>query len=207
MARPSTPLISKERTLEVALKIVDEEGLSAVSIRRLGKELNINGYSLYHHFENKDGILVSLCEYVLNNVEAGNISGRSWQAWMQDSTIKSYKTLSAHPNLVPAILKYNLLGVGQKASDRVSLVLTEHGLPPEAILPLIEGLTVLIAGFLSLEPLENNFNKNNSLKTNAPSIYDLGTNIGFLPRQQLLELSAQSFIKGIEDKYAIAPAS
>lgn len=202
MARPSTPLISKERTLEVALRIVDEEGLPALSIRRLGKELNINGYSLYHHFENKDGILIALCDYVLDTVEAGKHSSKGWQEWMLDSNVKAYKALSQHPNLVPAILKYNLLGVQKETSDRVSQILTQKGVPPKAILPLIEGVAILIAGFLSLEPLEDNFNKNASLETEAPSIYSLGTKIGFLPRQELVELAIRSFIKGIEDQYA-----
>lgn len=204
MARPSTPLINKEKTLQVALKIVDNEGLSALSIRRLGKELNINGYSLYHHFENKDGILVGLCEHVLGQVERSEQLDKPWQDWMLESTLNSYETISQHPNLVPAILKYNLLGIQQKASDQISQILTTQGVPAKAILPLIEGLTVLIAGFVSLEPLENVFNKHDALDVKAPSIFELGTTIGFVPRQQLLELTAKSFIKGIEEQYVIS---
>ena len=58
MGRPKQALISRRKTLEVALRIIDEEGLEELSIRRLGKELNVRGISLYHHFKSKADILV-----------------------------------------------------------------------------------------------------------------------------------------------------
>ena len=56
--RPKVPLISKRKTLEAALRIIDAEGLESLSVRRLAIELNVNGASLYHHFKNKEEILV-----------------------------------------------------------------------------------------------------------------------------------------------------
>lgn len=203
MARPSTPLISKDKTLKAALKIVDEEGLSGLSIRRLGKELKISGYSLYHHFENKDAILVALCEHVLESVGPDKFSDRPWQESILTSNLKAHEQLSQHPNLVPALLKFNLLGVQMGVSDRVTHNLIEQGVPPEAILPLLEGLAILMAGFLSLEPLEGNFKDKKLLENEAPAIYKLAAKFEFLPRQQLLELVTRSFIEGIREQYAI----
>lgn len=202
MARPTKPLITKEKTLEVALKIVDEEGLSALSVRRLGRELSIHGFSLYHHFKNKDGILVALCEHVLDQVIVNRPLNTSWQEWILESHIKSYEALSQHPNLIPALLKYNLLGTQKSATERISKTLIQQGLAPEAVLPLIEGLTIITAGLLSLDPLEDNFKSDDSLETDAPTVYKLGTQSGFLPRIKLLEFAIKSLIKGIEEKYA-----
>ena len=46
MARPKKALISRRKTLEAALRIIDAEGLEALSIRRLGRALNVQGISL-----------------------------------------------------------------------------------------------------------------------------------------------------------------
>ena len=204
MARPSKPLIAKDKTLKVALKIVDREGLSALSVRRLGKELNINGYSLYHHFENKDGIVIALCEYVLEQIDETEPQDQPWQEWVLQSQQRAYEVLSQHPNIVPALLKYNLLGISKSATEQRARFLADQGLPPAAILALIEGQVILTAGFLSLEPMEENFNRDTSLESEAPFVYELGTKSGFLPRPQLLELATRSLIEGIEKQYSLA---
>lgn len=45
MARPKVPLISKRTALEVALDIIDNEGIEALSIRWLAERLAVNGAS------------------------------------------------------------------------------------------------------------------------------------------------------------------
>ncbi|HTC82023.1 MAG TPA: helix-turn-helix domain-containing protein, partial [Acidimicrobiia bacterium] len=57
MARPSKPLISKDASARAALEIIDAEGLEALSLERLAKELGVRAPSLYHHFADKAEIL------------------------------------------------------------------------------------------------------------------------------------------------------
>ena len=49
-----------------ALRIVDEEGLDAVSMRRVGRELGVEAMSLYHHVHDKDDLLMAIRERVLS---------------------------------------------------------------------------------------------------------------------------------------------
>jgi AcrR family transcriptional regulator len=53
MARPSKPLIRRDAVVEASLRIIDTEGLDALSLPRLARELNVHPPSLYHHFEDK----------------------------------------------------------------------------------------------------------------------------------------------------------
>ena len=46
MARPSTPLISRDATVQAALRIIDEGGPEALSLPRLARELNVKAPSL-----------------------------------------------------------------------------------------------------------------------------------------------------------------
>src|ERR1044072_1637250 len=57
MARPTKPLISKDACAKAALEIIDAEGLDALSLERLAKEIGVRAPSLYHHFADKAAIL------------------------------------------------------------------------------------------------------------------------------------------------------
>src|SRR4051794_39580716 len=84
MVRPKTPLISEREVVRHALAILDAEGMEALSIRRLGKELNVNGASLYHHFANKDDILMAVGRAVLRDIKV-RPPGDDPIAWIVDA--------------------------------------------------------------------------------------------------------------------------
>jgi AcrR family transcriptional regulator len=51
--------LSRERILKAALRIADEEGLEALSMRRLAADLDATPMALYNHVPNKDALLLS----------------------------------------------------------------------------------------------------------------------------------------------------
>ncbi len=54
--------LTRERVVAAALLIMDEEGLDAVSMRRVGRELGVEAMSLYHHVHDKDDLLMAIRE-------------------------------------------------------------------------------------------------------------------------------------------------
>src|SRR5207342_299453 len=61
--------LNRERTLQVALVIADDEGLDAVTMRRLAHELGVEAASLYHHVSGKNQILDGLVDAVAAQIE------------------------------------------------------------------------------------------------------------------------------------------
>src|SRR3954451_653249 len=61
--------VNRERTLEVALAVDDSEGIEAVTMRRLARELGVEAASLYHHVTGKDSILDGLVDLVATEIE------------------------------------------------------------------------------------------------------------------------------------------
>ena len=57
--------LTRERVIEAAMRIMDEEGLEAVSMRRVAREVGVEAMSLYHHIEDKDDLLDGICEHVM----------------------------------------------------------------------------------------------------------------------------------------------
>ena len=46
-------LLTRERILDAALRLVDEQGMAALSMRRLAAELGVDPMALYHHLPGK----------------------------------------------------------------------------------------------------------------------------------------------------------
>jgi TetR/AcrR family transcriptional regulator, tetracycline repressor protein len=143
VARPKVPLISRRKALEAALEIVDREGLEALSIRRLGEALNVNGASLYHHFKNKEDILVGVTHLALADVTSPRSEHDSWRVWLPLNTYRTRQALVAHPELIPVMLRRAPLGIGAKEVEASIRRLEEEGLAIEAIAPLMESLELI----------------------------------------------------------------
>jgi AcrR family transcriptional regulator len=88
--------VNQERTLRVALTVADNEGIEAVTMRRLARELGVEAASLYHHVNGKEEILDGLVEAVSAEIEPPAPS----TDWREAITQRAYDTraaLRAHP--------------------------------------------------------------------------------------------------------------
>lgn len=140
MGRPKSPLISKRTTLETALRIIDEEGLEELSIRRLARELDVNGASLYHHFRNKEDILLGSARLALDDARLLDSPGASWRDWFIDQARLYRQALLDHPALVTVILMQHPHRIALEFYDKAVRILVECGVPRPAIIPLIESM-------------------------------------------------------------------
>jgi AcrR family transcriptional regulator len=84
-------------------KLVDAEGLEAVSVRRLATELGVQGPSLYNHFATKAEIVDAVADAVVAQVDVSAFSAHGWQEALRLWAQSYHAVLSAHPNIVPVI--------------------------------------------------------------------------------------------------------
>ncbi|MDT4937591.1 MAG: TetR/AcrR family transcriptional regulator, tetracycline repressor protein [Pseudonocardiales bacterium] len=143
MGRPRVPRISRRKALEIALAIIDNEGLDALSMRRLGEELQVNKASLYHHFKNKEAILVGATELALAHITAPRSDSDSWRVWMPLNAYLLRKALIAHPELISIMLRRISLGIGRAEVELAVGRLKSEGVPDGAIAPLMESLEMV----------------------------------------------------------------
>lgn len=126
-----------------ALDIIDREGLDAMRIRRLGDELGVNGASLYHHFRNKDEIVVGAAELALQYVRTPDTRNEDWSVWLLRNTRNTREALMQHPHLIPVVLGRAPLGIGTAMLESSAALLEDQGVPVDYILPLMETLEML----------------------------------------------------------------
>jgi AcrR family transcriptional regulator len=146
VARPKVPLISRRGALEAALKIIDEHGLEGLSIRRLADVLGVNGASLYHHFSNKEDILVGAAELALADVRVPQEPADDWRHWLPANARNLRAALVAHPALLPIVVRKRALGMGAHMLDTSAARLRDEGVPSAAVMPLLDALELFAIG-------------------------------------------------------------
>ena len=68
MASEKKPGLSRERILTVAAQLAEDEGLEALSMRRLAQELDVWPMSLYTYFRDKDELLDAIAAHAAGAV-------------------------------------------------------------------------------------------------------------------------------------------
>lgn len=95
--------LTRERVLTTALQLVDEEGLEALTRRRLGQELGRDAMALYRYAPDRAALLDGIVELVLERLEIP-AGGLDWQTQLR-RTAHDYRRLGlAHPHVVSLIV-------------------------------------------------------------------------------------------------------
>ncbi len=90
--------LTRRRIVQSALRIMDEEGLAAVTMRRIGRDLGVEAMSLYNHVRDKDDILQAVCEEVLADFRVPRVEG--WTEAARAAAREYRRLLLAHPNVI-----------------------------------------------------------------------------------------------------------
>lgn len=94
-----TPLSTNE-LFSTALRIVDGEGLEALSMRRLANEVGVEAASLYHHIPNKDALIDGMLLKMRTEMRIPDPIPEDWVDLFEAIFFEYYRMLAAHPNLV-----------------------------------------------------------------------------------------------------------
>lgn len=129
------PPLSRERVLQAAARLADEEGIDALSMRRLGQALGVEAMSLYKHVAGKEAILEGLVDLVVAEI-ALPLPGEPWRPAMRRRAISAYQVLSRHrwatmlllsrANVGPAMLRYVDATIGCLREAGFPYALADH---------------------------------------------------------------------------------
>lgn len=92
--------LTAEAIVAAAITIADEEGLEAVSIRRIASEIDARPMSLYNHFESKDALLASMADEVVGEVLVDPPLPAEWRQAITEISRLLYRMLVRHPWLI-----------------------------------------------------------------------------------------------------------
>jgi AcrR family transcriptional regulator len=129
--RPRKPLRAAD-ILATAIRVADAEGIEAVSIRRIARELDGRPMSIYDHFASKDDLLGAMREEAIGAVPGPLPEG--WREALATIARRTYATMVAHPWIVTVSGRARRFGPNATEAARQSAAAAAGlGLGPEEL--------------------------------------------------------------------------
>ncbi len=95
--------LTRQKVLEAALQLIDQEGLEGFSMRRLGARLGVEAMSLYNHVESKGALLDGIIEVLVLQAPFPDMPGATPRDEMWAYVHALRDVLRAHPRALPLV--------------------------------------------------------------------------------------------------------
>jgi len=145
------PTLNAQEIFRAALRLVDAEGLDALTMRGLAAELGVAAMTLYGHVNTKDDLLLGVLNLVNEQIALPHPSSPPWQAYREVS--REFRRVALlHPNLVPLIMRRPPTGAQGLLTLEAALdALRRAGVPPSKAAHAYRLMASFAIGFVSLE--------------------------------------------------------
>ncbi|MGV9882716.1 TetR/AcrR family transcriptional regulator [Streptomyces sp. NPDC003006] len=153
--------LSREQIVAEAVKLLDADGLEALSMRRLGTRLDAGATSLYRHVANKDELIELVVDEVYGELAVPAASGADgWRDAAGRSAYSLRAMILRHPWVASVLGQVGLIHLGPnvtKMSQRMAAVYDTAGFPAEeteqalnTVISYVIGMATSEAAYLSL---------------------------------------------------------
>lgn len=171
-AKVSKERLSRARIVQAAIDFADTQGLDALSMRSLGKELGFGVMSLYNHVDGKDDLLDAMVDVVSFEIELpqNEKTSATWKADLRACMISAYGMMRLHRwvsrvwNRPP--------GVGKnRYHEGVLRIMRQADIPEELSCRGFHALTMHVVGF-ALQVLDMPYSNQQELRALAHKSFD-----------------------------------
>ncbi|MGD0123685.1 MAG: TetR family transcriptional regulator [Candidatus Limnocylindrales bacterium] len=137
--------LSRAELLDAALRIVDTEGLPALTMRRLADAVGVEAMSLYHHVPSKEVLLDRTIERMRSELRLPDPVPEDWVDIMAAIFGGYRRVLAAHPNMLPLAARRT------DSAPPIGLqFLIDQGFAPDDAVELYQSLTAFTVGYSML---------------------------------------------------------
>jgi len=127
--------LNRERVLETAIRLADEDGLEKLSMRRLGEGLGVEAMSLYNHVSNKEDLINGMIDTLYGEIELPSHDD-DWKTALRKRSVSVRGVLLRHPwanglmdsatSPGPGTLRHHDRVLGTLRNGGFSLAMTAH---------------------------------------------------------------------------------
>jgi TetR/AcrR family transcriptional regulator, tetracycline repressor protein len=151
VARAARQHLNREVVLRAALALVDREGVEALSMRRLGRELGVEAMSLYNHVAGKQALLDGIVELVLSQARAPAPRGE-WRAALTGWAAAFRASAHEHPNVIRLFATHALQAPAWSLAVEDQLrALREAGFPDDEAVHAYRLVATFVTGYALYE--------------------------------------------------------
>jgi AcrR family transcriptional regulator len=143
--------LSRALILRAALAIIDSDGLSGLTVRKLAARLGVTAMAIYRHFKNKAAIEHELVDLVVGDYDVISNNQDGWVDWLYSTYAKMRHALCAHPGVMPLLDNASYQGGNAlTVMDRILGELRRAGLGDRQAAQLFHTLMAFVVGTVVL---------------------------------------------------------
>lgn len=198
----SRETLNKDRIVRAAVKLMNQQGLEKLSMRKLGSELGVEAMSLYNHVRNKSDLLDGVHEHLLGSLELPEEGNDTWQESVRIIARRFRDLLKNHPGALRLFSSRSAKAPGSlRVLDRCVGVFLSAGVPPQSAIYLFQIIYTYVLGHAQYY-----FGPRTEDSYSDPSSYLELANLSQLPPMANLDperefsTALEILIKGLEEK-------
>lgn len=138
--------LTRDEVVDAAVRLIDRDGLDALTMRALGRELGADPMAAYHHVPDKRALLDAVVERFWSEVELPPPAAH-WRDELAGIARAMRAVLLVHHRALPALVERpNTTPVGLDLAERAVGALVDAGLDLTGALPLVDALSSFVVG-------------------------------------------------------------
>jgi AcrR family transcriptional regulator len=125
------PPLSQQQIVDAGLRIVTEEGIDALSMRRIAAAFNTSASSLYAHVANKEELLQLMFDHICGEVEMPEPDPARWQEQVKALARGGHAVMTKYNDIARAALATVPSGPNAlRLSEGMLAIMLAGGIPP-----------------------------------------------------------------------------
>jgi len=143
--------LNKDMISQKAIEIVNQQGLAALSMRKLARSLHVKAASLYNHVDGKSQLYDIMQEFLYSKMEPLK-AGHEWKAHLTELARRTREGLLKNPNMLhlfatrPTLSPYAL----QQAETTIGTLMNAGFNAPQSMI-IFRNLNVFVLGHVLAE--------------------------------------------------------
>ncbi|TCO50835.1 TetR/AcrR family transcriptional regulator [Actinocrispum wychmicini] len=102
--KPARQPLSRDLIVDTALKLLEKEGLDALSMRRVAQALNTGPASLYAHVRNREELCELMFDRILGDIDLPKPDPARWRGQLKDLCLAQVKAMVAYPGIAQVVM-------------------------------------------------------------------------------------------------------
>jgi TetR/AcrR family transcriptional regulator, tetracycline repressor protein len=147
--------IDQRQVIDVALALLDEQGLSELQMRAVASRLNVQASALYWHVRDKGELLSLMSWHFYDDALTAIPAGLTWREWLLTYGVTFRKSLLGHRDSAQlCAIARPLHDDTDAATDRITKPLMASGLSRHLALSYYSSVVSLVLGWCIYEQSE-----------------------------------------------------
>lgn len=204
--RPSSPILSRERVSQAAIKIVNDQGYRHLTMASLARELGVAASALYNHVSSKRDVLVLIQDRINEQIDCSAFATEPWDQALRHWARSYRQRFMEHTALIPVMAVLPVADSPQtlRMYERVTRALCDAGIVGADAVDIIVGIEALVFGAAYDASAPTDIFDPGSLEDLAPTFTRFAAQRSPDPRaaaDRAFELALDALISGLRQRF------